>query len=92
MTNQLLLIDIATDKTATDKAGRRTGKKARRRAASGSAVHLAASQGTANIWPLDTATCETGRRGVAQARQALRAARSEAWDATAPAPDLPAAA
>lgn len=43
-------------------------------------------------WQLDAATCEIGRRGVARARQALRAARVQARTATVRSPDLPAAA
>lgn len=43
-------------------------------------------------WQLDPATCETGRRGVARARQALREARAQSWTATVPSPNLPAAA
>lgn len=43
-------------------------------------------------WQLDPVTCEIGRRGVAQARKALRAARTPARGATVPSPDLPAAA
>ena len=45
-----------------------------------------------NSWQLDPATCEIGRRGVARARQALLAARSQAQTATVPSPNLPAAA
>ena len=43
-------------------------------------------------WQLDPATCEIGRRGVAQARQALRTARTQSRTATVPNPNLPAAA
>lgn len=43
-------------------------------------------------WQLDPATCEIGRRGVARARQALRAARTQTRTATVPSPNLPAAA
>ena len=43
-------------------------------------------------WQLDPATCEIGRRGVARARQALRAARTQTQTATVPSPNLPAAA
>ena len=45
-----------------------------------------------NSWQLDPATCEIGRRGVARARQALRAARTQTQTATVPSPNLPAAA
>ena len=45
-----------------------------------------------NSWQLDPATCEIGRRGVARARQALRAARTQTQAATVPSPNLPAAA
>lgn len=47
---------------------------------------------SASSWQLDPTTCEIGRRGVARARQALRAARSQAQTATVPNPNLPAAA
>lgn len=47
---------------------------------------------SANSWQLDPATCDIGRRGVARARQALQAARSQAQTATVPSPNLPAAA
>ena len=43
-------------------------------------------------WQLDPATCEIGRRGVAQARKALQAARTPARTDTVASPDLPAAA
>ena len=43
-------------------------------------------------WQLDSATCEIGRRGVAQARRALQAARTPARAATVGGSDLPAAA
>ena len=43
-------------------------------------------------WQLDSATCETGRRGVARARRALRAGRTPAEAATVGGGDLPAAA
>ena len=52
----------------------------------------AARADSASSWQLDAATCEIGRRGVARARQALRAARSQAQTATVPSPNLPAAA
>lgn len=45
-----------------------------------------------NSWQLDPATCAIGRRGVARARRALRAARNQARTATVPSPNLPAAA
>lgn len=48
--------------------------------------------GSEASWQLDPATCEIGRRGVARARKALRAARTPAGSATVPGPDLPAAA
>ena len=51
-----------------------------------------AKTGSTDSWQLDAATCEIGRRGVAQARQALRAARTQARTATVPSPTLPAAA
>ena len=43
-------------------------------------------------WQLDAATCEIGRRGVARARKALRAARTQARPDTVPRTNLPAAA
>ena len=52
----------------------------------------AARADSARSWQLDAATCDIGRRGVARARQALRAARSQAQTATVPSPNLPAAA
>ena len=48
--------------------------------------------GSSRDWELDAATCEVGKRGVAQARAALRAARARAGTATVPGPNLPAAA
>lgn len=45
-----------------------------------------------DIWELDDATCEIGRRGVARARRVLEAARDASRAATVPSPDLPAAA
>ena len=48
--------------------------------------------GSPSSWQLDPATCDIGRRGVARARQALRAARNQEKPATVPSPNLPAAA
>ncbi|MCY4068167.1 MAG: hypothetical protein OXE79_03525 [Acidimicrobiaceae bacterium] len=105
MINQLLLIDISdladmADRNAAaglsggETAPVRSGRRSRRRAAPTRAERAAAHAATvgSGSWQLDTATCETGRRGVARARQALRAARSETWAAAAPGTELPAAA
>ncbi len=95
MINQLVLIDVTNNtdnEAAADATPSKVVNKHSRKAATRRAQRVVARAGSIRSWQLDTATCETGKRGVAKARQALRAAQSESLIAESPACDLPAAA